>query len=369
MTPSQALERAARFLDPRTDDDSAIPSGEAIRLAAALREIAASLASQQAPQADQTTRQIVGYLRQDQEGPGARDPLFLLGNLPPMSIATYRPVVYASPQAAQLVSDAGAEGVQEPEVEHDALCLKVIRGEWKNCTCGATPTGEAAGAAQPVRSTQAQAPAVQAEPTIADKLGVDPAWADQPTPKPQEGVWTLTAPDGRMWAGESPLRACAAESRERVPAHVALARIARGCDESAAPAAPADAPQGDGAHAITPLRSLLGIVQRYLPPDGPSANEALSEIIGLVDPWPLAVSWEILPEPPAPAEAPWMVTDRAAVEATCRFMETNIAPRKCDSDGVSHCWRCNSVYLAKKMREVLASTSPAKNATTVKEPK
>lgn len=75
---------------------------------------------------------------------------------------------------------------------------------------------------------------------MADKLGVDPAWADQTTPKPQEGIWSLIAPDGRMWTAESPLQVCAAESRERVPAHVALARIARGCDAApvAAPAEP-----------------------------------------------------------------------------------------------------------------------------------
>lgn len=66
--------------------------------------------------------------------------------------------------------------------------------------------------------------------TITKKLNVNPAWADEPTPKPQEGQWTLTAPDGRRWTAESPMRVCAAESRERIPAHVALARIARECD-------------------------------------------------------------------------------------------------------------------------------------------
>lgn len=45
------------------------------------------------------------------------------------------------------------------------------------------------------------------------------------TPKPQAGTWTLTAPDGRTWQAESPLHCCGAESRERVPADVALARI------------------------------------------------------------------------------------------------------------------------------------------------
>lgn len=35
------------------------------------------------------------------------------------------------------------------------------------------------------------------------------------------------------------------------------------------------------------LRKVLAAVQRYLPPDGPNANDTLSEIIEVVDPWPL----------------------------------------------------------------------------------
>jgi hypothetical protein len=45
------------------------------------------------------------------------------------------------------------------------------------------------------------------------------------TPKPMQGTWTLTAPDGRTWQADSPLRVVAAESRERIPATVALERI------------------------------------------------------------------------------------------------------------------------------------------------
>lgn len=45
------------------------------------------------------------------------------------------------------------------------------------------------------------------------------------TPPPQSGTWLLTAPDGRTWSADSPLRACAAEQRERVPAVIALDRI------------------------------------------------------------------------------------------------------------------------------------------------
>ena len=48
--------------------------------------------------------------------------------------------------------------------------------------------------------------------------------------------------------------------------------------------APAGSVQED---AETALRKVLGVVQRYLPPDGPSAHDSLSEIIEIVDPWPL----------------------------------------------------------------------------------
>lgn len=45
------------------------------------------------------------------------------------------------------------------------------------------------------------------------------------TPKPQQGTWTLTAPDGRQWQADSPLRTVSLEQRERVPADVALGRV------------------------------------------------------------------------------------------------------------------------------------------------
>ena len=45
------------------------------------------------------------------------------------------------------------------------------------------------------------------------------------TQKPMTGTWTLTAPDGRIWQAETPLRCCGLEQRARVPAEVAIARI------------------------------------------------------------------------------------------------------------------------------------------------
>ena len=56
---------------------------------------------------------------------------------------------------------------------------------------------------------------------------------------------------------------------------------------AAAPATqPAPAAQGD-ARAEQALLKVLTAVQRYLPPDGPSAKDTLAEIIGIIDPWPL----------------------------------------------------------------------------------
>lgn len=53
----------------------------------------------------------------------------------------------------------------------------------------------------------------------------DACLAASKTPPPQAGEWTLTAPDGRTWKADSPLKCCGLEQRERVPANVALARI------------------------------------------------------------------------------------------------------------------------------------------------
>lgn len=59
--------------------------------------------------------------------------------------------------------------------------------------------------------------------------------ADEPTPQPLAGTWTLTAPDGRAWTAESPLRVVSAEMHDRVPPLVALARIRRSLIEDAKP--------------------------------------------------------------------------------------------------------------------------------------
>ena len=45
------------------------------------------------------------------------------------------------------------------------------------------------------------------------------------TPKPQKGKWTLTAPDGRKWVADTPLKCVGSEQRERIPPSVALEKI------------------------------------------------------------------------------------------------------------------------------------------------
>jgi hypothetical protein len=39
------------------------------------------------------------------------------------------------------------------------------------------------------------------------------------------GEWTLVSPSGRTWKSDAPLKAAAAEQRDRIPATVRLARI------------------------------------------------------------------------------------------------------------------------------------------------
>ena len=52
------------------------------------------------------------------------------------------------------------------------------------------------------------------EPHKAEDAPSDAELADTPTPKPQGGMWTLTAPDGRTYQADSPLRCCGLEQRE-----------------------------------------------------------------------------------------------------------------------------------------------------------
>jgi hypothetical protein len=58
--------------------------------------------------------------------------------------------------------------------------------------------------------------------------------AEKGSAKAMVGTWTLVAPDGRQWKADNPLKCCAAEQRERVPADVALARLRLSMEEDAA---------------------------------------------------------------------------------------------------------------------------------------
>lgn len=59
-------------------------------------------------------------------------------------------------------------------------------------------------------------------------------------------------------------------------------------DEGSTPSRQAIHPSPpEGMAAEQALRKVLTAVQRYMPPDGPNAKDTLSEIIAIVDPWPL----------------------------------------------------------------------------------
>jgi hypothetical protein len=59
----------------------------------------------------------------------------------------------------------------------------------------------------------------------------------KPTRYPaQKGTWTLTAPDGRTWTGESPLAAVGAEQQQRIPPSLALERLYRALNDEEPPA-------------------------------------------------------------------------------------------------------------------------------------
>lgn len=51
------------------------------------------------------------------------------------------------------------------------------------------------------------------------------------TPKPMQGTWTLTAPDGRKFMAASPLHCVRAEMDERVPPSEQLARVLAAANE------------------------------------------------------------------------------------------------------------------------------------------
>jgi hypothetical protein len=57
-------------------------------------------------------------------------------------------------------------------------------------------------------------------------------FADEETPKPEQGTWVLVAPSGKFFKADSPIHCLHIEIESRVPPHVALGRIARSIDEA-----------------------------------------------------------------------------------------------------------------------------------------
>lgn len=45
------------------------------------------------------------------------------------------------------------------------------------------------------------------------------------TEKPQKGLWTLIAPDGKKWEAHSPIAVVSLEQRERVPVDIGAKRV------------------------------------------------------------------------------------------------------------------------------------------------
>jgi hypothetical protein len=66
-------------------------------------------------------------------------------------------------------------------------------------------------------------------------------FADQETPKPAHGTWTLISPNGKVYQGDSPIKCVQAESSARIPAHIALGRISRSLSEDDKATAPTKA--------------------------------------------------------------------------------------------------------------------------------
>lgn len=87
----------------------------------------------------------------------------------------------------------------------------------------------------------------------------------------QSAAWVITAPDGRQWHGESPLRACAAAQRDTIDPVLAMQRINAVVDEENAirdkELADAYAEGRKDASASKPSPSSAGVPLRWIPVD------------------------------------------------------------------------------------------------------
>ena len=96
--------------------------------------------------------------------------------------------------------------------------------------------------------------------------------------------WEYKTKHGKF--GEAELKGHT-KAGELLGRHKAFAEAANALEGSAAPLAAPPTAQAEGVIAEQALRKVLAAVQRYMPPDGPDAKDTLSEIIAIVDPWPL----------------------------------------------------------------------------------
>lgn len=109
--------------------------------------------------------------------------------------------------------------------------------------------------------------------------GVSGPLVGQPQAMPD--LSALAERGAKAWAGVD-----AQGLREGFTAADMATASAQGFRDGAASTAP-PAAQAEGWRAEQALRNVLAAVQRHMPPDGPDAKDTLSEIIAIVDPWPL----------------------------------------------------------------------------------
>jgi len=144
-------------------------------------------------------------------------------------------------QAAPTEDAMWNQTLQERDTYHDwadklaegiAAHLGIEIGEHSAGMGSAESNNPWANALEAIQSAAQSAPQAQGQDAApAEQPQDNELLADTPTPKPQDGMWILTAPDGRTYQADSPQRCCGLEQRERVPADVAMARILRASSE------------------------------------------------------------------------------------------------------------------------------------------
>lgn len=60
-----------------------------------------------------------------------------------------------------------------------------------------------------------------------------------------------------------------------------------------------------------------------------------------------------------------VVAEQAALESAMKFIETDVAGRRCDSPDVSNCVRCNATYLSRQARCMIAAIAAAREQSRI----